>query len=302
MFDDPARAVQQGNLRGLMWMLLSGIMMSCMHASIRHVSADLHPFEIAFFRLLFGLLPLLPWFFKLGLAPLKTNRLGLLTLRGVLNLTCMLAFFYALSITPLVEVTALVFAGPIFATIGAMVAFGERVGGRRWAAIAVGFIGVMVVLRPGFQDIGLGQMLALFAAIMWSVCMIIIKSLGRTESSLTITVYMSLVMAPLALLPALWVWQWPTGEQFLWLAAIGILGGSGQMAMTEALKAGETHVIMPMDFTRLIWISAIAYIAFAEVPGFYTWIGGAIIFTATAFIAWRERVAAMAGKKVGEIG
>ena len=302
MFDDPARAVQQGNLRGLMWMLLSGIMMSCMHASIRHVSADLHPFEIAFFRLLFGLLPLLPWFFKLGLAPLKTNRLGLLTLRGVLNLTCMLAFFYALSITPLVEVTALVFAGPIFATIGVMVAFGERVGGRRWAAIAVGFIGVMVVLRPGFQDIGLGQMLALFATIMWSVCMIIIKSLGRTESSLTITVYMSLVMAPLALLPALWVWQWPTGEQFLWLAAIGILGGSGQMAMTEALKAGETHVIMPMDFTRLIWISAIAYIAFAEVPGFYTWIGGAIIFTATAFIAWRERVAAMAGKKVGEIG
>ncbi len=302
MFDDPAQAVQQGNLRGLMWMLLSGIMMSCMHASIRHVSADLHPFEIAFFRLLFGLLPLLPWFFKLGLAPLKTNRLDLLTLRGVLNLTCMLAFFYALSITPLVEVTALVFAAPIFATIGAMVAFGERVGGRRWAAIAVGFIGVMVVLRPGFQDIGLGQMLALFAAIMWSVCMIIIKSLGRTESSLTITVYMSLVMAPLALLPALWVWQWPTGEQFLWLAAIGILGGSGQMAMTEALKAGETHVIMPMDFTRLIWISAIAYIAFTEVPGFYTWIGGAIIFTATAFIAWRERVAAMAGKKVGEIG
>ncbi len=302
MFDDPAQAVQQGNLRGLMWMLLSGIMMSCMHASIRHVSADLHPFEIVFFRLLFGLLPLLPWFFKLGLAPLKTNRLDLLTLRGVLNLTCMLAFFYALSITPLVEVTALVFAAPIFATIGAMVAFGERVGGRRWAAIAVGFIGVMVVLRPGFQDIGLGQMLALFAAIMWSVCMIIIKSLGRTESSLTITVYMSLVMAPLALLPALWVWQWPTGEQFLWLAAIGILGGSGQMAMTEALKAGETHVIMPMDFTRLIWISAIAYIAFTEVPGFYTWIGGAIIFTATAFIAWRERVAAMAGKKVGEIG
>jgi drug/metabolite transporter (DMT)-like permease len=302
MFDDPAQAVQQGNLRGLMWMLLSGIMMSCMHASIRHVSADLHPFEIAFFRLLFGLLPLLPWFFKLGLAPLKTNRLDLLTLRGVLNLTCMLAFFYALSITPLVEVTALVFAAPIFATIGAMVAFGERVGGRRWAANAVGFIGVMVVLRPGFQDIGLGQMLALFAAIMWSVCMIIIKSLGRTESSLTITVYMSLVMAPLALLPALWVWQWPTGEQFLWLAAIGILGGSGQMAMTEALKAGETHVIMPMDFTRLIWISAIAYIAFTEVPGFYTWIGGAIIFTATAFIAWRERVAAMAGKKVGEIG
>ena len=299
MSDNSAQALKQNNLRGLMWMLASGIVMSGMHASIRHVSAELHPFEIAFFRLLFGLLPLLPWFFKLGWAPLKTNRLGLLTLRGVLNLSCMLAFFYALSITPLVEVTALVFAAPIFATIGAMVIYGERVGLRRWAAIAIGFLGVMVVLRPGFQEIGQGQMLALFAAIVWSVCMIIIKSLGRTESSLTITLYMSLIMAPLALIPALWVWQWPTGEQFLWLALIGVFGGLGQLAMTEALKVGETHIIMPMDFTRLIWISVIAYVAFAEVPGFYTWIGGAIIFAATAFIAWRERVAAVAGMRIG---
>jgi len=299
MSDNSAQALKQSNLRGLMWLLASGIVMSGMHASIRHVSAVLHPFEIAFFRLLFGLLPLLPWFFKLGWAPLKTNRIGMLTLRGALNLTCMLAFFYALSITPLVEVTALVFAAPIFATIGAMVIYGERVGLRRWAAIAIGFLGVMVVLRPGFQEIGQGQMLALFAAIVWSVCMIIIKSLGRTESSLTITLYMSLIMAPLALIPALWVWQWPTGEQFLWLALIGVFGGLGQLAMTEALKVGETHIIMPMDFTRLIWISVIAYVAFAEVPGFYTWIGGAIIFAATAFVAWRERVAAVAGMRIG---
>ena len=113
--------------------------------------------------------------------------------------------------------------------------------------------------------------------------------MGKTDSSLTITVYMSLVMAPLSLLPALLVWQWPTAEQFLWLAAIGVFGGIGQMAMAESLRIGETHVVMPIDFTRLIWISAIAYAAFAEVPGFYTWLGGAMIFAATAFIAWRER-------------
>ena len=299
MSDTPASPSGQSNVLGLMWMLVSGILMSGMHASIRHVSAELHPFEIAFFRLLFGLLPLLPWFFKLGWAPLRTSRLGLLTLRGAINVVCMLAFFYALSITPLVEVTALVFTAPIFATIGAMVVFGERVGLRRWAAIGVGFFGVMVVLRPGFQEIGQGQMLALFAAVGWSGCMFIIKSLGRTETSLTITVYMSLVMAPLSLIPALWVWQWPGQEQLLWLVAIGVLGGAGQLAMAEALKVGETHVFMPMDFTRLIWISVIAYVAFAEVPGLYTWIGGAIIFSATAFIAWRERLAAVAGAAAG---
>jgi len=205
----------------------------------------------------------------------------------------MLAFFYSLSITPLAEVTALVFTAPIFATILAMLVFGERAGVLRWGAIVVGFLGAMVVVRPGFQEIGQGQILALFAAVVWGVCMVLIKSLGRTETSLTITVYMSLVMAPLSLIPALWVWQWPTVEQFAWLAMIGILGGIGQMAMAEALKVGETHVVMPIDFTRLIWISVIAYLAFAEVPGLYTWIGGAMIFAATAFIAWRERTAAV---------
>lgn len=263
--------------------------MSFMHASIRHVSAELHPFEIAFFRLVFGLLPILPWFIRLGWSPLKTRRLGLLTLRGVLNLTCMLAFFVALSITPLAQVTVLVFTAPIFATVLAVFVFGEKVWILRWGAIGFGFLGAIVVLRPGFEEISLGPALAMFAAVVWGVCMIIIKSLGKTESSVTITTYMSLVMAPLSLVPALFVWQTPNMEQLLWLVGIGIFGGIGQLAMAEALRIGETHVVLPMDFTRLIWISIIAYLAFAEVPGFYTWIGGVMIFAATAFIAWRER-------------
>ena len=289
MSDGPSTPPLQNNLRGLLWMLVCGLFMSAMHASIRHVSDGMHPFEIAFFRLVFGLLPLVPWFIKLGWAPLKTKRPGMIIFRGVLNLVCMLAFFMALAITPLAEVTVLVFTAPIFATVLAVFVFGEKVGLRRWVAIGFGFLGAVVVLRPGFETIGLGPALALFAAIVWGVCLVIIKSLGRTESSLTITVYMSLVMAPLSLVPALFVWQWPTGEQFMWLVAIGIFGGIGQMAMAEALRTGETHVIMPMDFARLIWISVIAYAAFGEVPGAYTWLGGAIIFAATAFIAWRER-------------
>ena len=280
---------RQNNFRGVLWMLLCGLSMSAMHASIRHVSAGLHPFEIAFFRLVFGLLPLLPWFIKLGWSPLRTKRPGMIVFRGVLNLVCMLAFFVALAITPLAEVTVLVFTAPIFATMLAVFVFGEKVGLLRWGAIGFGFLGALVVLRPGFEALSLGSALALFAAIVWGVCLIIIKSLGKTDSSLTITVYMSLVMAPLSLLPALLVWQWPTAEQFLWLVAIGVFGGIGQMAMAEALRIGDTHVVMPIDFVRLIWISAIAYVVFAEVPGFYTWLGGAMIFAATGFITWRER-------------
>ena len=117
----------RNNLRGLMWMLVAGVFATFMHASIRHVSADLHPFEIAFFRLVFGLLPLVPWFIRLGWSPLKTKRAGMIIFRGVLNVICMLAFFMSLSMTPLAEVTVLVFTAPIFcilwcpsATVGSL--------------------------------------------------------------------------------------------------------------------------------------------------------------------------------------
>jgi drug/metabolite transporter (DMT)-like permease len=130
--------------------------------------------------------------------------------------------------------------------------------------------------------------------------MLIIKSLGRTESAVTITIYMSLVMAPLSLIAALFDWQWPTAEQLIWLIAIGTLGGAGQMSMAQALRTAETHVVMPVDFVKLIWVSAIAYVAFAEVPDAFTWIGGTMIFASTAFIAWREHVKRAAPKPPAE--
>ena len=290
MSDATAPPPGQGNLRGILWMVLFTLSISAMHTAIRHVADGLHPFEIAFFRLLFSLVVVLPWFVKLGLRPLRTRRFGLMAVRGVLNLACMLAFFVALTITPLAEVTALLFLAPVFTTVLAVVVFGERAGLRRWGAIAAGFAGALVVLRPGFAGIGPGPILAIFAAVTWAVCMLIIKSLGRTESSVTITIYMVLVMTPLSLVPALLVWQWPSWEQVAWLAAIGVLGGVGQMAMAEALRVGETLAVMPVDFTKLIWISILAYLAFGEVPDLFTWTGGAMIFAATAFIAWREHV------------
>ena len=280
-----------GNLRGVLWMFLFTVCMGTMHVCIRQVSSGgMHPFEIAFFRNLFGLLVVVPWFVRLGLQPLRTSRLGMLTLRGALNVISMLAFFSALAIAPLAQVTALSFTAPIFATLLAMLIFHETVGIRRWTAIVIGFVGTLVILRPGAGDIGLGATLTIFSALLWGVCMIIIKSLGRTESAVTITVYMSLVMAPLSLIAALFVWQWPAWSQLWWMIAIGILGGAGQMAMAEALRTAETHVIMPVDFAKLIWVAAIAYLAFGEVPNAYTWIGGVMIFGSTAFIAWREHV------------
>ena len=271
-------------------MLLATLFFAGMHGSVRYVaSTGMHPFEISFFRNLFGLLVVLPWFIRFGWAPLRTNRLRLHGLRAGLNAASMIAFFYALSIAPLTQVTALTFTAPIIATLLAIFLLREQVGLRRWSAIALGFAGTVVVLRPGIESVGLGATLTICAAVGWAFVLLIIKSLGRTESSVTITTYMSLLMSPIALVPALFVWQWPTPSQWLWLVLIGVMGNAGQLLMVWSLKEAETNVVMPFDFFKLVWVSVIAYFAFAEVPDVFTWLGGGMIFSGAAYIAYRER-------------
>lgn len=280
---------RDGALLGVGLMFVSTFFFAGMHASIRHVSAEIHPFEIAFFRSLFALVVVLPWFIRLGIAPLRTRRIGLHGLRAIFNVGAMLAYFYALSIAPLAEVTALGFTAPIFATMLAALILGEVVRLRRWTAILVGFAGVMIIVRPGFDEIGQGQLLTLFSSLSWACALLVIKTLSRTDSSVTIISYMALLMMPLVLIPASFVWQWPTVEQLLWLILIGVLGGAGQLAMTEALHQADTAVVMPIDFCKLPWVAALAYLAFGEVPDLFTWIGGSVIFASTLYIAYRER-------------
>jgi drug/metabolite transporter (DMT)-like permease len=284
-----ARAGGDNALRGILLMFISTFFFAAMHASIRHVAAGLHPFEIAFFRNVFALLVILPWFVRYGLEPLRTTRFGLHILRTAFNIMAMLSFFYALTITPLAEVTALGFTAPIFATMLAVLILGEVVRLRRWSAIAVGFVGVLIIVRPGLETIGLGQLLTLFSSLAWACALMTIKTLGRSEPSITIIAYMSLLMIPLSLVPALLVWQTPDMWQLAWLALIGLLGGTGQFCMTEALRQADTAVVMPLDFCKLLWVTALAYLAFGEVPDRYTWLGGAVIFASTLYIAYRER-------------
>ena len=269
-------------------MLLATLSFSGMHATIKHVSTDLHPFEIAFFRNFFGLVALFPFFIRNGLTPLKTNRIGLHVGRVALNIGSMLAFFYAISITPLAEVIALSFAAPIFATLLAIFIFREKVALTRWMAILFGFAGTVVILRPGYEALSLGPILALMAAMTWGSAVIIIKTLSKTDSSVTITAYMVLFMTPLSLIPALLVWEWPTWEQLAWLALVGSFGTAGHLTMNVAIKLAPTNVVMPIDFVRLIWVAIIGYFIFAEIPDIFVWIGGAMIFLSGLWIAHAE--------------
>ncbi len=275
-------------MRAVIWMVVSTVAFAAMHALVRYITQEIHVFEVAFFRNLFGIVALAPLFLRYGLSPLRTKRLGLLSFRAVINTGAMFAYFYGLSVSPLAAVSALGFSAPIFATVMAIFILGEVVRMRRWAAILVGFLGALAIIRPGMIELDPGMVSVLVSSVLWAGALIVIKVLSRTESSLTITAYMAILMAPLSLIPALFVWEWPTLEQLAWLAAIGVLGTIGQYTMTEALHHGDTSEVMPLDFLKLIWAAGIGFLVFGEVPDIFTWAGGVMIFAAATYIAIRE--------------
>ena len=214
--------------------------------------------------------------------------MGTHALRVTINFVSMAMFFYALSITPLAEVAALTFSAPIFATVLAIFIFKEVVGPSRWGAILIGFAGTLVILRPGFETINIGALLAMGAALLWGTAIIIIKDLGKTDSPLTITTYMVLLLIPISLVPALIVWEWPTWGQLGWLLVVGTCGSIGHLLLNHALKQAPTNVVMPIDFARLIWVAIFGYFLFAETPGIFVWIGGAMIFASGLWIPHTE--------------
>ncbi len=280
-------------LRGMILMVISGAMFTAMHAAIRLVSAagpegGLHPFEIAFFRNFFGLCVLLPVLLRAGLAPLRTQRFGLHALRSGMQSMAMLMFFTALTLSPLADISALSFLAPLFATVGAALVLGEVVRLRRWSALIIGFAGAMVVLGPGLDEISTGLLLVVVSSAIWGATMLVIKNLGRTDSSLTITVYMGLLMTPITLVPALFVWRMPTLVELAGLVVLAALGTVGHLAMAQSFKEADASAVLPLEFTRLIWAALFGFWLFAEVPGLRTWIGGAMIFAAVTYIAYRE--------------
>jgi len=286
----PSGVARGSVLRGIGWMLLATALFVTMHVFIRQLSAEIHPFEIAFFRNFLGIFLLAGWFTRIGFGALKTGNIGLHLARAAVNAVAMLCYFSSLALAPFATVTALGFTSQLFAALGAVVFLGERFRLRRTLALACGFLGVLVIVRPGVVAVGLGETLVLVSAVAWSVALLLIKTMSRTDSSWTITAYMNLLLTPITLAAAVFVWQWPTFSQFLWLAVIAVIGTLAQTALNQALREAEVAVVMPFEFLRLVWAGLIGLFVFAEMPGPWTWVGGAMIIASTSYIAYRESV------------
>lgn len=274
-------------VRGILLIAAAALGFSAMHTMIRFLSGDLHAFQIAFFRNFFGLVVLLPTLLGRGFRRLRTDRLALHVGRSLLQLCSMLLFFTALGLAPLARVSALSFTAPLFATLGAILFLGERVHARRTVALSVGLLGALVVLRPT-GEIDTGTIMVVLASAVWAVALLMIKVISRTDSTITLALYMGLLMAPMSLLPALFVWRWPAPVDYLWLFVMGLIGVLSHLAMGQAFREADATIVLPVDFTRLIWASLLGFVFFQEIPALSTWIGGGLIFGSATFIAYRE--------------
>ena len=283
-----------GNLAGIGLMAAATIVMIVQHSMVKYLAADISVLEIIFFRTITALLFFTPWIMRSGLAIFHTDHVGLHVVRALFQSLSAFGFFLGLAIVPLATVTALHFTTPIFAVLIGIVVLGERVSIRRWSAILAGFVGTMIILRPDAGNLGHGEFLVLGSALAWAAAIIVIKILGRTDSSVTITAYMYLIMTPITLIAAIFDWTWPTAAQYAWLVAIGLTGALGHVLMAEALRRAATHVVTPFDFFRLVWATLAGMVLFGETPDVYVWAGGAIVIASVSYIVWREHRAALA--------
>jgi drug/metabolite transporter (DMT)-like permease len=286
---------QSPHTRAALLMLGSTLFFALMVIAIRLASQTLHTFEIAFFRNFFGLIAALPLLLRHGPGLLKTTQLPRYLIRCLIGVVSMFCGFWAIGHLPLAQAVSLSYSTPIFVTIAAVIFLHEQVRARRWAAVVLGFIGVLVIVRPGSGDFSTGTLVALVAALLGGVAAIQIKQLSWTEPADRIVLFTTAIWVPMSLVPALLVWEWPQGITWLWVIACGVLGTSGHMLWTRALKLGDVSALTPISFMQLPVVAVFGFLLFDEVVDSWTVIGAAIIFGANSYIAYREAVLARRG-------
>ena len=290
----PGQTEFSAPVRAALWITLAGILFTATITSVRQVTPDLHVFEAVMFRSLFGIAFMVPWLMKKGLTGIKTKRLGLFAIRGSGAYFVTLFYFTAASLIPLADLTSITFTRPILGTIAAIIFLKEVAGPRRWTAIGIGFIGMLIIVRPGLVDVNFGVMLVL-CGVMFQTCnTVIVKKLTETEHPDTIVLYHTLFILPLSIIPAIYVWQTPTPEQWGWFVVIGGAGILTQRAMTRAFVAADATFVLAMSYLRLPIAGFVGFGIFGEVPEIWVWVGASVICGSSAYIAHRESTLARA--------
>ena len=270
------------NVKGIGWMLLSGIMFIGVTGVVRYLGGEMHPIQAAFIRYAFGIVLVVPVILRVGLYELLSARICLHASRGLVHGIGVMLWFYAMSRLPIAEVTALGFTTPIFTAAGAMLILGERAKNYRVVGIVMGFIGALIVLRPGLRIIDFGAVAMLIAAPLFACSLLMAKVATKTESSSVIVALLS-VFCTLTLLPlALVYWRTPTMEEWLLLLLAAVFATAGHYFLTRAFQSAELSALQPFSFLQLVWATLLGLVVFSEQPDLWLWLGaGVIVFSAT---------------------
>lgn len=280
-------------LRGAAWMTLAALMYTVTGAMVRHLADSYSVFEVGFFRSIVAVTILLPAICGFSARRVRdafrTERLAMHVLRTGLSYAGIMCWFYGVSRIPLSDYYALQFLTPLFTMAGAALLLGEATRLRNWLAVLAGFAGALVIVRPGFAEIGLGTLAAVGAALVFASVNNTARVLSRTDSATTIVAWGNLILIPLSLVPALPGWVTPGWDDLPWLCGVGLTATVAQFSITRAVATAEARIIQPLDFVRLPFAAALGWVAFGESSDLWTWAGAAIIFAAATYVLRGER-------------
>lgn len=275
-------------------MVVSTLCFVCVTGIVRYIGSDLPAAESAFIRYFFGIFLVAPTLLKIIRTPMPKSLMKSFALRGFVHAFGVTLWFFAMARIPIAEVTAIGYVTPILVTIGAAMFLGERFRLRRLFGVLAGLAGALVILRPGFVEISIGQLAQLGACPLFAISYLMTKHLtGRADSQTIIamlTVFCTLFLLPMALID----WQTPTLDDTFWLFITACAATFGHYAMTQALKAAPVSVTQPVTFLQLVWASTLGIVAFDEPLDPFVILGGLIIVSAATFISLREAKAARA--------
>jgi len=268
--------------------ILSVFFSAAMSVLIKLAQQDTNVFTAAFLRFFFGVMVLSPIFIKTKLNVFKTSHLKVHFLRVLINYPSMLLFFYGINFVTIEKANSLTFIVPFIATILAVIFLKEKIYVYRIFALVLGFIGMLIIIRPGMIEVSYGVYMILISSFLWAVMIIITKILSKDESAITILSYQYLLMFIISFVFALFNWQTPSQETLLYLFLAGLSGTIFHLTLYQAYKLVDVSLVQPYSFLVLVFASILGYFVFDEVPDIYTWIGTSIIFVGIIIISIRE--------------
>ena len=249
---------------------------------------NLNVYTAGFLRFFLGLVIITPYILKTKFKVYKTKNLKIHLIRSGLNFPAMLIGFAALTLVPLEKISALSFIVPFIVTILAVVFLKERIRLYRISALIIGFIGMLIILRPGIIDVSVGIQMSLLSSLFWAVVIILTKKLTKNDSAITILTYQYSIMTVLSFLTVIFFWQNPTFISLIYLSLAALSGTITHIALNHAFKLVDVSMTQPFSFFGLIIASLYGYLIFDEKPDIYTWVGASVIFIGITLITIRE--------------